>query len=35
MSEFTELGDFEYTVTNEQEGDGLPRIWWHNGDKKA
>lgn len=35
MTTFDELGTFEYQTFNETEGDGLPRIWWHNGDKKT
>jgi len=35
MSDFEELGQFDYTVHAEEVGDGLPRLWWHNGDRKA
>lgn len=35
MTSFDELGTFEYTVQQDGGGDGLPRIWWHNGDRKA
>lgn len=35
MSNFEELGTFEYEVHQDQQGDGLPRIWWHHGDRKA
>lgn len=34
MTNFEEMGSFEYTVHTDQEGDGLPRLWWHNGDKR-
>lgn len=35
MTTFDELGTFDYAVHTDQEGDGLPRLWWHNGDKKT
>ena len=28
-----ELNTFEYEVPQDGDGDGLPRIWWHNGSK--
>jgi hypothetical protein len=35
MSTFDELGTFDTPILDEQQGDGLPRIWWHHGDQKA
>lgn len=35
MTTFEEMGTFEYATRNDADGDGLPRIWWHNGDKKT
>ncbi len=35
MTNFEELSSFDYQTYNDAEGDGLPRVWWHNGDKKT
>lgn len=35
MTNFEELGTFDTSFTDDQQGDGLPRIWWHHGDPKG